>query len=183
MLNKRNYTLEKMNLRYLRGMRGLSQQHISHELNCSRDTITKWENVKNTRKIPSPYLDDICRFFNVSKSDFCTRNLKEYSKKIRNNSNNAQLSKNLCEYADIMWYEQDYEESVDAYVHAIALGSLRAIKSLSIRLNNLPTASLLDIDGDGPYERIYCLTKKSFEKYSNSSIIRALKTAIHYPIL
>ena len=161
----------------------MTQQFLANQLQCSRDLVTKWENMDNTRKIPSQYLDDICRLFDVSKSDFCTLDLEEYLKKSKNSSNNNQLSKNLCEYADIMWSDQDYEESVDAYVHAIALGSIRAIKELSSLLNNLPTASDIDIDGEGPYERVYYLTKNSFEKYSNFSIIRALKTAIYYPIL
>lgn len=183
MLNERHYDLEKKNLRYLRRLHQVTQHFLANQLQCSRDLITKWENTDNTRKIPSQYLDDICQLFDVSKSAFCTLDLKQYPEKTKNNSNNNPLSKVLCEYADIMWSEQNYEESVDAYVHAIALGSIRAIKELSRLLNILPTASDIDIDGEGPYERLYHLTKESFEKYSDSAIIRAMITVIHYPIL
>ena len=183
MPNERNYDLEKKNLKYLREEKKLTQNFLASYLNRTRDAVTKWASNDPKRHIPADYLDDICQLFEVEKSSFCTLDLEQSSKKTKDNSDSTPLSRMLCEYADIMWSDQDYEESVDAYVHAIALGSIRAIKSLSLQLNNLPTASDIDIDGDGPYERVYYLTKKSFEKYTDSSIIRAINTVTYYPIL
>ena len=183
MPNERNFDLEKKNLKYLREVKNLTQKFLASCLNCTRDAVAKWESNDSKRHIPADYLDNICQLFEVEKTNFCTLDLEQSSKKTKDNSDSTPLSRMLCEYADIMWSDQDFEEAVDAYVHAIALGSIRAIKSLSLQLNSLPTAFDIDFDGDGPYERVYHLTNESFEKYSNSSIIRAINTVTYYPIL